>query len=1124
MSDTKIPETLPDCELLDLLVEKVNQKRDINFDVFGRLVEFRQRVSEEVRQINELFPEYTPHDEQYHLTRLFHVADMILGRKHLEAMNFAELFVLAVALYGHDWGMSVSDPEKQFITMGKLSEGTREEDLWILPDEQSRFTRFVRNQRLTTDDEDCVKDIPVDIWREYVRQTHAFRSAERVRRFFEPIDGGVADAASRVCEGHWLDFEDLQDPDSYPTNFSVMRETVNLRALAVYLRLIDLLDLAEDRTPYVIWKFVAPRGPRSKMEWAKHRALRPVTCPEYQNGRVILVDGSTNDYEVYAALEDLRVWCEEQFRGCNDLLARMNDPRHKLDLYHIEWRVAARGFKKTSIRFEFSRDQMFEILSDKIYQGDPYVFLRELLQNSIDAIRMRREIIQKYAGFNPGNLGVIEVNVQHLENGDIIVTWTDDGIGMDEYIVENYLAVAGKSYYRSLKFEREGLVMDPISRFGIGILSCIMGTNHIEIETYKDQNLPPQSEPLKITIPDSRRQFRIETLPQETTKIGTTVRVFIEGKKVSDIDEENKTVKPLNATEYLSIVAGFVEFPIVITEGDRKTIILHPKQNAEAARNRFGDEFEVHQLDLSYPWSEAIRPQDLQTACEFFQEERLDLATDLGLNEYEGVLTYLVPINDEVDVARWKARIIMRDQAERDSEQLVRCSDYWSHYRSKKAVGLCRSSRCHPTYAVYRDGILLPATSLPWFISTILPSDYELPPRLVVNLTKTRVSQIDLSRTEFQGHPEPWDAPIYQAHLKHICKTYLKNLLALDPLERLYQMGRIVLFHNITPRSLWENFPHKHWPIIFLEAKGRLKALEWGKISTDEINLLPTPFDEEIDIGLEFFGLNFLPWPSQGMDAGPFVKWAGERILVHGCPESYDVGNAATIADGLYIFPVYKSHRLISIRFLQPPWEGDPPLLQMILRLPKVSEELLDIELLLERAVEDPTMLSLAERELLREKINVPEFIEFPPPFDWAFAYGWRLLNIKHSATQAIIRFAAALQLSNRRRTLPEERLGYLQDALDSAMIYSSPPSNILDSLSEYNIFDWEQFSSDLYHMWSLAPELDLFDLGEIEDMIPTIEEFVPGTVIDQDSGKIKTFRDKLQGKESIRPFGMPLR
>jgi len=322
MVNIRIPKELPVCELIRILAEKVELRHDTDFNFFGKLDDFRQRVSNETRQINELFPEYTPHDGQYHLKRLFHVVDTIIGRERIEAMNSTELFVLSIALYGHDWGMAVSDQEKQYILTSMLPKGKNEEDMWTLPDERTRLVQFANKQRLPIDANGCLEKIPIEMWREYVRETHAFRSSERVRRFFESIDGGIADTASRVCSGHWIDFEKLQDHFLYPTDSPVLHETVNLRALAVYLRLVDLLDLGEDRTPYVIWKFVAPRNPHSKMAWEKHRALRPVTCSPYQNGRIIRVEGSTDDHEVYAALEDLKIWCEEQLRGVTTFLHR----------------------------------------------------------------------------------------------------------------------------------------------------------------------------------------------------------------------------------------------------------------------------------------------------------------------------------------------------------------------------------------------------------------------------------------------------------------------------------------------------------------------------------------------------------------------------------------------------------------------------------------------------------------------------------------------------------------------------------------------------------------------------------------------------------------------------------
>ena len=93
MGNNDIPKDLPKCELIRVLAEKVSQRDDIDFQVLGRLDEFRQRVSGEVRQINQLFPEYTPHDEKYHLKRLFYVADTVLGKNRIEAMNAGELFV-----------------------------------------------------------------------------------------------------------------------------------------------------------------------------------------------------------------------------------------------------------------------------------------------------------------------------------------------------------------------------------------------------------------------------------------------------------------------------------------------------------------------------------------------------------------------------------------------------------------------------------------------------------------------------------------------------------------------------------------------------------------------------------------------------------------------------------------------------------------------------------------------------------------------------------------------------------------------------------------------------------------------------------------------------------------------
>ena len=124
----------------------------------------------------------------------------------------------------------------------------------------------------------------------------------------------------------------------------------------------------------------------------------------------------------------------------------------------------------------------------------------------------------------------IHVKVEHQSDGHAVVSWTDNGSGMSAFIVQNYLTVAGRSFYRSEDFERLGVKMDPISRFGVGILSCFMVAERVEIVTRQDPQIETVAEALKIEISNPKRHLRIQRcmadiLPQP----GTAVRIFVGG-------------------------------------------------------------------------------------------------------------------------------------------------------------------------------------------------------------------------------------------------------------------------------------------------------------------------------------------------------------------------------------------------------------------------------------------------------------------------------------------------------------------------------------------------------------------------------------------------------------------
>lgn len=1071
----KLPKGLPECGLVTALTQRAEEKQDTDFDFIGHLEAFRKRVTGEVSQINVLFPEYTPHNEQYHLRRLFHVASTVLGVDGFEEMNCAELYVLAVALYGHDWGMAVSDTEKSYIVRGECPNDIHEKDLWILPDEQARLLSFARENRLPIEPDNQVKDISTDAWGEYVRQTHAFRSAERVRRYFESIDGGVAEAASRVCLGHWLDFEKLQNHNAYPPDFAVQGDAVNLRALAVYVRLIDLLDLSEDRTPYIIWKFVSPRNPTSRMEWKKHRSLRPVTCRPYQEGRVIQVDGSTNDHEVYAALEDFRNYCEEQLRGCNDLLARMNDPRHHLNIYHIDWRVAPRGFNPVLIRFEFDRQRMFDVLSDEIYQGDSYVFLRELLQNSIDAIRMRREVLARQ-GLGSAELGVIRFEVEHQEDGGAVVTCCDDGIGMDEYVIRNYLAIAGKSYYRSEDFERQGLSMDPISRFGVGILSCFMVAEKIEIESHRDPYLSPVGYPLRVVIPSVDRQFRIEALPRETARVGTSVRVFVDARKIS---------RKLDVTAYIKALTGFVEFPVIISEDDKRTIVIHAQEDTERVRARFGEDFDIYKLDMGFPWSETFLPQDLSEVRGVLTEEQYNVGTDLELPDYEGVLSFLVPSEKDMylsipppSLSHNNLKIVDRRSGGMKEIEIRLKEGPRQQNRLSRSVGKSFA------YAVYKDGILIPQVAPPskfgssyshyvsfWNLGIGLPN-----PRLIVNLKKQSGSRLDLARLSVRDDSEHWGTEVFSAFLRHLSEVKLKPIEELVPIDRLFELAKLMWRYKISADDLWQVFPHEKWPIVCLEPGGSLRVYEWPEVCSGVL------FQSPNEIYLELSSVFEHTWTKRSQYTGPLSQWVGDRCLTSTSGYSYPINKISNICET----PVMKTYSISAIRFLNPPWQGDPPIVQEVMTHAVEDRKELNTESILRGDRRKSRRFRVRECDAILNAnyYSFPRVFEFPAPFEQHFAYGKRFLNANHPATQALVWLVGERVLAERDKMVCEAAMGRFDDALRAWL-----------SKWKAEQFSTREWSRGLREVCRLAREMGLPNVERVLDNIPQKMDFVPGTL-----------------------------
>lgn len=810
---------------------------DVGFETIFET--FASRVLPELSQINLLFDEYTPHDVT-HMDSLFRIADLLLGSERINKLNGCEACIIGCALYGHDWGMAVSGDERDLIVTGVVPVGRNREEFALLDDEQQCWAKFAKSVGLEVNDAGYVNDSSViskDTWREYVRQTHADRAYARALHCFSGDQAPLGRLVGEVCAGHWYDISQIRQ---LPTSRSVAGQVINLRALAVYVRFIDLLDIGYNRTPYSLWKFVNPRNATSAIEWKKHQALSPVTIdgPDDSNSyRKIRIHGEIEDHRVYAALEDLRRYCRSQIEENEATLLELG--QYSLGPLALDWSVDPIGFEPIDIRFEFDRERMFELVSGEIYDGDPYVFLRELLQNGIDATSLRQA---RYKSENASLDGLfISVVVKHKANGDAIIRVSDEGAGMSVSIVRDYLAKSGKSYYQSKEFHDLEIDMNPISRFGIGLLSCFEVANAMCIETQTDPKYG-ESTGLRIEIADRAQQFRIEPLSEGRCPIGTTVTVYVRGSKWRKNEFEG--CSRLRVTDYIKAISGFSPYAIHIVENYIETVIC-PVDASKTMIQRFRSKFpnaEIWKESYAFNLEEVVAAQDQEHAALVFAQREKVFKRTVGGIQLKGAISYFVPSDKVVFSQRRVQGVGSGASFFCNFDGQLGCTQIrWTQNSANtKPEGISESAKRSIFNRVYLRGILVPDLDL----ALKSGGDGTPSPRVTVNIDCDSESIIPLlSRRGVRNTVDRIRNTISTVFHKEIRNQYSSQFNTANPLDRLVIMGRLARY--IAHPLLLENcFAISEWPVVLLDRIGHLSGDLMHNLP-DSIEIVPKFFMQQ---------------------------------------------------------------------------------------------------------------------------------------------------------------------------------------------------------------------------------------------------------------------------------------
>ncbi|MBX6384515.1 MAG: HSP90 family protein [Microbispora sp.] len=157
--------------------------------------------------------------------------------------------------------------------------------------------------------------------------------------------------------------------------------------------------------------------------------------------------------------------------------------------------------------FQVDLRGLVDLLSHHLYSS-PRVYLRELLQNAVDAVTARRAI-------DPAAPTDIRITVE--EDGLRI---DDPGIGLTEDDVHRFLATIGRSSKRD---DLEGARQEFLGQFGIGLLACFTVAERIQVLTRSARD--PDAPGVEWSAA-SDGTYAVRTLsPGERDAPGTTVRL-----------------------------------------------------------------------------------------------------------------------------------------------------------------------------------------------------------------------------------------------------------------------------------------------------------------------------------------------------------------------------------------------------------------------------------------------------------------------------------------------------------------------------------------------------------------------------------------------------------------------
>ncbi len=318
-------------------------------------------------------------------------------------------------------------------------------------------------------------------------------------------------------------------------------EVVNLPLVSAAAALSAWLDLRSPAALSRIASYVPGGAERSPADLRRAFAVADAGPHPYLPGTIRLRIGC-RDPEVHRALK-------HHENAVQQYLHRVNRRVHPRFLYSdVLFEIEASGYRPVDLRFSVDASAALELLTGNRLYSDNRVFLRELVQNAVDACHLR-------GIYEPGHRPEIAIA---FDEAITTVTVRDNGIGMDRQWIEKYFLKIGISLYRSgeISSAKKGPAVGAsfISQFGIGFLSSFLAADTIAVRTRK-----AGSPGMAINISSLKDYFDVRPL-EDDFPVGTEVTLRLKPSRIG-------YCRSLEFVGYLKTHIRFVRVPVTLVDG-----------------------------------------------------------------------------------------------------------------------------------------------------------------------------------------------------------------------------------------------------------------------------------------------------------------------------------------------------------------------------------------------------------------------------------------------------------------------------------------------------------------------------------------------------------------------------